>query len=255
VELGGARVRRAGSGLAELALGGTAVGTGLNCPPGFAATAIARISERAALAYREAEDHFEAQGARDAALEASGQLRTLAVSLAKIAGDVRLLGSGPRAGIGELVLPAIQPGSSIMPGKVNPVICEAVTQVAAQVVGNDAAVAAGALGGFLELNVYVPVIARNLLESIRLLARAADVFVEKCLSGIEADRERAESLVERSLAMATALAPAIGYDRAAEIAKRAFATGRTIREICQEEEVVPRDELEALLDPRRQTGS
>jgi fumarate hydratase, class II len=254
VELGAVRVTEASEGLAELALGGTAVGTGLNCPPGFPAAVIDRISRETGLAFREAEDHFEAQGARDAAVHASAALRTVAVSLFKIASDVRLLASGPRCGIAELRLPAVQPGSSIMPGKVNPVICEAVTQVAAQVVGNDAAVAMGGANGQLELNVFIPLIARNLLESIRLLARACEVFTEKGIAGLEADEERARGLVEGSLAMVTVLAPRIGYDAAAAIAKESVATGRTVREIAQERGVLPEDELEALLDPLAQTG-
>ncbi len=253
IELGIARLETASEGLAELALGGTAVGTGLNCPAGFAGRAIARLSEWTGLAFREASDHFEAQGARDAALQASGALRTVAVSLFKIANDVRLLASGPRGGIAELVLPAIQPGSSIMPGKVNPVVCESVTQVAAQVIGNDAAIAVGGLSGHLELNVFLPLIARNLLESIRLLANVAALFVEKCLDGLGADAERAAALVERSLAMVTALVPRLGYDAAAEIAKIAWHSGRTVREVCLERKLLPPDELAGLLDPRRQT--
>lgn len=253
VELGVERAAAANQALAELALGGTAVGTGLNCPPGFAEQAIARISQATGLPYREAADHFEAQGGRDAAVQASGAMKTIAVSLTKIANDIRLMGSGPRCGIGELVLPAIQPGSSIMPGKVNPVICESVTQVAAQVVGNDAAVTLGGLSGHLELNVFIPVIARNLLESIRLLANVSEVFVAKCLEGIEANRERAASLIERSLAMVTALAPVIGYDAAAEIAKDSFRTGKTVRELCLERKVLSPERLEELLDPRKQT--
>ncbi len=254
VELGMARAEGASAELAELALGGTAVGTGLNCPPGFPEQAIRRISGATGLEFREARDHFEAQGGRDAAVAASGALKTIAVSLFKIANDVRLLGSGPRCGIGELRLPAVQPGSSIMPGKVNPVICESVTQVAAQVIGNDAAVAVGGMNGHLELNVFIPVIARNLLESVRLLAKVADVFVEKCLDGIQANRERAEALVEGSLAMVTVLAPRIGYDAAAALAKESFESGRTVRELCLEKKVLPPDELEELLDPRGQTG-
>ncbi|MDH3212111.1 MAG: class II fumarate hydratase [Myxococcales bacterium] len=253
VELGIARAEAASRSLAELALGGTAVGTGLNRPSGFPAKAIARISEAAGLEYREAADHFEAQGGRDAAVEASGAMKTIAVSLYKIANDVRLLGSGPRCGLGELSLPALQPGSSIMPGKVNPVICESVTQVAAQVVGNDAAVTVAGLSGHLELNVFIPVIARNLLESIRLLASVSNLFVDKCLEGIKANRERAESLVEGSLGMAAVLAPVIGYDGAAAIARESFATGKTVRELCREQKILPPDELERLLDPRRQT--
>jgi fumarate hydratase class II len=254
IELGIARVEAAGAGLAELALGGTAVGTGLNCPPGFPGRAIAHISQATGLEYREAADHFEAQAGRDAAVQVSGALKTLAVSLFKIANDVRLLASGPRCGLGELVLPALQPGSSMMPGKVNPVICESVTQVSAQVVGNDAAVTLAGLSGHLELNAFVPVIARNLLESIRLLANVSQLFVDRCLDGIEADRERAASLVERSLAMVTALAPVIGHDAAAKVAEEALATGRTVRELCLEKELLAPDELERLLDPRGQTS-
>ena len=254
IELGVARAEAVCERLEELALGGTAVGTGLNRPPEFPAKAIARISEAAGIVYREAVDHFEAQGGRDASVEASGALKTIAVSLYKIANDIRLLGSGPRCGLGELVLPALQPGSSIMPGKVNPVICESVTQVAAQVIGNDAAVTVGGLSGHLELNVFIPVIARNLLESIRLLTNVSNLFVDKCLDGLEANRERAESLVEGSLAMVTVLAPEIGYDAAAAIAKESFATGKTVRELCLEKKVLPPDRLERLLDPRSQTG-
>jgi len=254
IELGRERVARAGEALAELALGGTAVGTGLNAPAGFAERSIAAISRETGIEFREAANHFEAQGARDGAVEASGALRTLAVSLAKIAADVRLLASGPRGGIGELELPAIQPGSSIMPGKLNPVICEVVLQVAAQVVGNDAAIAVAGLQGQLELNVFVPVIARNLLASIALLSAASRVFTEKCLAGLSARPGRAEALVEDSLAMVTALVPAIGYDAAAEIAKEAWRTGRRVREICRERAILPAEELERLLDPRRQTG-
>jgi len=253
VELGIARVEAARDALAELALGGTAVGTGLTCPPGFAARTIARISHATGLAYREAADHFEAQAAQDAAVEVSGQLRTVAVSLHKIASDVRLLASGPRGGLAELVLPALQPGSSIMPGKVNPVLCEVVTQVAAQVIGNDAAITVGGLGGPLQLNVFLPLLARNLLESIRLLANASRLFAERCIDGLEVDRAQTEGWVERSLALVTALVPRIGYDRAAAIAKRAMAEGRTVREICLAEGVLPEAELARLLDPRRQT--
>jgi fumarate hydratase class II len=254
VELGIARLEAAGGDLAELALGGTAVGTGLNCPPGFAPGVIARISGWTGLAFREASDHFEAQGARDAAVQASGALRTVAVALFKIANDVRLLASGPRGGIAELVLPAIQPGSSIMPGKVNPVLCESVTQVAAQVIGNDAAIAVGGLSGQLELNAFLPLIARNLLESVRLLANVSRLFVDRCLAGLGADAERAAALVEQSLALATALAPRIGYEAAAALAREAWRSGRTIRELCAERGLLPADELDALLDLRRQTG-
>jgi fumarate hydratase class II len=254
IELGIERARRGAEGLRELALGGTAVGTGLNAHPQFAKRAIALISEQTGQTYVEARDHFEAQGARDAAVEASGELKTIACSLMKIANDLRLLASGPRGGIAELALPALQPGSSIMPGKVNPVICEAVTMVAAQVIGNDAAIAVGGLSGQLELNAFVPLIAVNLLQSVELEARVARALAEKCVDGITVDEERCRSLVEGSLAMCTALAPAIGYDAAASIAKEAWETGRTVREIAMARKVLPPEELERLLDPLRQTG-
>jgi len=254
LELSIERVATASGGLAELALGGTAVGTGLNSPPGFAARAIEWISVATGLAFREATDHFEAQSARDAAVALSASLRGVAVALFKIASDLRLLASGPRCGFAELRLPALQPGSSIMPGKMNPVLCESVIQVAAQVVGNDAAVALGGMTGQLELNAMIPLIARNVLESIRLLTTSSDLFAARCVHGIEADRERATALVEQSLAMVTVLAPRIGYERAAELAQQAAATGRTIRALCLEQQLLPRAELEALLDARAQTG-
>jgi len=253
VELAAERVREAADGLAELALGGTAVGTGLNCPPGFATRAIERISAATGLGFREAADHFEAQGARDAAVAASAATRGVAVALFKIANDLRLLASGPRCGLAELRLPAVQPGSSIMPGKVNPVLCESVIQVAAQVVGNDAAVALGGMTGQLDLNVMIPLVARNLLESIRLLANVTRLFAERCVAGIEVDRERATAMVERSLSMATALTPEIGYDAAAAIAKEAFASDRSVREVARERAGLSPERLDALLDPRRQT--
>jgi fumarate hydratase class II len=253
VESAIARLEVAAEGLAELALGGTAVGTGINCPPGFAARAIELLSHDTGLTFRAATDSFEAQGARDAAVAASAATRGVAVALFKIANDVRLLASGPRCGLGELRLPAVQPGSSIMPGKLNPVLCESVIQVAAQVVGNDAAVALGGMTGQLELNPMLPLIARNLLESIRLLANVSQVFVDRCLCDIEVDRERVAAWLEQSLALATALVPAIGYDRAAEIAKEAAATGRTVREIALARGVLPASQLERLLDARAQT--
>jgi fumarate hydratase class II len=252
VRAGISRARGASEGLRELALGGTAVGTGLNAPPGFARSVIGRISAETGLDFVEAADHFEAQGARDAALAASGALKTIAASLAKIAEDIRLLGSGPRAGLGELRLPALQPGSSIMPGKVNPVLSESVTQVAAQVIGNDAAITIGVLRGQLELNVFVPVIAHNLLESARLLAAVSLLFARRCIDGIEVDEERIRATVEQSLAMATPLAPRLGYDRAAELAKEAWRSGRTVREVATEQGVLPKDELDRALDPSRQ---
>jgi fumarate hydratase class II len=249
------RAKRAAEALAELAIGGTAVGTGLNAPPEFATRTIARISERTGHRYREASNHFEAQGARDAAVEASGELKTIACSLMKIANDIRYLASGPRCGIGELKLPEIQPGSSIMPGKVNPVICESVSMVAAQVVGNDAAITVGGLWGQLELNAFLPLITYNLLESIEILSNVSRVFVDRCIVGIRADTERARSLIEQSLAMCTALAPLIGYDAAAAIAKEAQTTGRSVREIATAMGVLEPEQLENALDPMRQTGA
>jgi len=252
VRAGIARARRGGDALRELALGGTAVGTGLNAPPGFAARVIERISAETGLDFAEARDHFEAQGARDAALEASGAIKTVAASLMKIAEDVRLLASGPRAGLGELRLPSLQPGSSIMPGKVNPVLCESVAQVAAQVIGNDAAITVGAIRGQLELNVFLPLIAHNLLESVRLLAAVSVLFAQRCVDGIALDEARIGEVVERSLAMATPLAPLLGYERAAALAKQAWESGRTVREVAEEQGVLSRDELDRALDPRRQ---
>jgi len=243
--------------LCELPLGGTAVGTGLNAPEGFASAVCQRLAQRTGLEFHEASNKFAALGARDSAVFASGVLRGAALAMGKIASDIRLLGSGPRCGLGELVLPATQPGSSIMPGKVNPVICESVIQVACQVVGCDAAVAAGATGGvgsILELNVAMPLIANNLLTAVRLMANVAGVFEARCIRGLEANVERCHELVEQSLAMVTALAPRIGYDAAARLAKQAQQTGRTIRELAIQQQVLPPAELEALLDPRTQTG-
>ena len=217
--------------LAELPLGGTAVGTGINAPPGFAARVIARLRESTGLPVTEARNHFEAQGARDALVETSGQLRTIAGSLYKIANDIRWMGSGPRAGLRELVLPDLQPGSSIMPGKVNPVIPEAVRQVCAQVVGNDAAVAFAGSQGDFELNVMLPVMGRNLLESIRLLANVARLFADRCVAGLAANEEMCLAYAEGSPAIVTPLNRHLGYDEAAAIAKEALATGRPIREI------------------------
>ncbi|MGH8937397.1 MAG: class II fumarate hydratase [Acidimicrobiia bacterium] len=247
------RVEQILPGLRELALGGTAVGTGLNAPEGFASRVIERLAQRTGFPLREAEDHFEAQGAKDAAVMASGALRTVAVSLFKIANDIRWMASGPRTGITELVLPSLQPGSSIMPGKENPVICEAVMQVAAQVIGNDATVVwAGANGNF-ELNVMMPVLAHNLVQSAELLAAAAEVFREKTIVGLEADEDRARQLVERNISIVTALAPAIGYDQSAEIAKEAFRSGRGVREVALEMGVLGPEQLDKILDLYRMT--
>jgi fumarate hydratase class II len=247
------RLRSAMERLVELPLGGTAVGTGLNAHPEFAARVIALLAERTGLPLREAADHFEAQGSQDALVEASGALKTVAVSLAKIANDLRWMGSGPRAGIGELKLPSLQPGSSIMPGKVNPVIPEVVRQVAAQVVGNDAVVTLGGAWGEFELNVMMPVMAHNLLQAVDLLTSAATVFRERCVEGVEADAERAGGLVEQSFPIITALVPKIGYEAAADIAKEALATGKGVREIAAERGVLTPQEIEEALDVRKMT--
>jgi len=247
------RLRSALERLAELPLGGTAVGTGLNAHPEFAPRAIALLADRTGHPLREAADHFEAQGAQDALVEASGALKTVAVSLMKIANDIRWMGSGPRGGLGELRLPSLQPGSSIMPGKVNPVITEVVRQVGAQVIGNDAAVTVGGALGDFELNVMMPVMAHNLLQAVDLLTSAAAIFRERCVEGLEAVAERARALVEQSFPIITALVPKIGYEAAADIAKEALATGRGVREIAAERELLPPEELEEALDVRKMT--
>jgi fumarate hydratase class II len=253
VEHGLRHVREVTEHLRELAIGGTAVGTGINTAPGFGAAMAKRLGELTGTSYVEARNHFEAQGARDAAVRMSGALKSVAVSLIKIANDLRWLGSGPRLGLGELVLPAVQPGSSIMPGKVNPVIAEALIQACAQVIGNDSAITAGGFLGHFQLNAMQPLIARNLLEQITLLARASALFAERLVDGLEVDRELIAGRVEQSIALATALVPRLGYDRAVEIADRALAEGKTVREIALEEQVLPADELERVLDPKRQT--
>ncbi|HET9228982.1 MAG TPA: class II fumarate hydratase [Thermoanaerobaculia bacterium] len=239
--------------LAELPLGGTAVGTGLNAPREFAPQVISRLAEKTGCPFVPAPNRFEAMAGKDAAVETSGALKTIATSLTKIANDIRWLASGPRCGIGEISIPSLQPGSSIMPGKVNPVIPESVLMVAAQVVGNDATITIAGMSGSFELNVMMPLIAYNLLQSIEILANASALLAEKCVEGIEANRERCEELVERSLAMVTSLVPKIGYDAAAEIAKESVRTGKTVRELCRERKVLPEDELAEALDPWGQT--
>jgi fumarate hydratase, class II len=250
VRQGIARIEDALPRLGQIPLGGTAVGTGLNTHPEFAERVRARLHDETGLAIVAPADAFEAQAARDALVETSGALKTVAVSLTKIANDIRLMGSGPRAGLAEIFLPELQKGSSIMPGKVNPVIPEVVTQVAAQVIGNDAAITAGGMQGHFELNVFVPVMARNLLESIALLASSARLFAEKCVDGIEANREACERYAELTLSAATALNPYIGYDKAAEIVKEAAASGRPLRDVARDAGV---DEgtLDEALDYRR----
>jgi fumarate hydratase class II len=247
------RIRRAAIHLGELALGGTAVGTGINADPAFAPRAIDHLRRRTGFDLVEAPDHFEAQGARDAVVEASGAVKTAAVSLARIANDLRWLASGPRTGIAEIRLPALQPGSSIMPGKVNPVVPEAVIQVAAQVIGNDAAITLGGLGSMFELNTMMPLMAHDLLFSIETLGAAAGLLAERCVEGIEADPRRAQELLERSLVIVTALVPLIGYDAAAEVSKEAYATGRSLREIVVAWGLLTSEEVDTALDLRRMT--
>jgi fumarate hydratase class II len=235
--------------LGQIPLGGTAVGTGLNTHPEFAARVRKRLAEETGLTISPPADPFEAQAARDGLVEASGALRTVAVSLTKIANDLRFMGSGPRAGLAEIALPELQKGSSIMPGKVNPVIPEVVTQVAAQVIGNDQAIAVGGMQGHFELNVFVPLMARNLLQSIKLLASASRLLAEKCVDGLEANREINERYAELTLSAATALNPYIGYDKASEIVKEAAASGRSLREVAREAGV-DEETLDKALDYR-----
>ncbi|MCS6304880.1 MAG: class II fumarate hydratase [Nitrospira sp.] len=253
IELGIQRVKQAQEALSEVALGGTAVGTGLNCHPKFSSKVMALISKETGCSFKEAKNHFEAQSAQDSLVEASGYLRTLAVSLMKIANDIRWLGSGPRCGLGEINLPETQPGSSIMPGKVNPVIAESVTMVCAQVIGNDVTVTVGGQAANFELIVMMPVMAYNLLQSIELLATASDNFAAKCIEGIKANEERCKSLIEESLAMCTALAPEIGYEAAAKLAKDAYKSGKTVRQVAKEQKVLSDRRLAELLDPWRMT--
>jgi fumarate hydratase class II len=234
VRQGIARIEATLERVGQIPLGGTAVGTGLNTHPEFAERVRARLTEQTGLTILAAADPFEAQAARDGLVEASGAMKVVAVSLTKIANDIRLMGSGPRAGLAEIALPELQKGSSIMPGKVNPVIPEVVTQVAAQVIGNDAAITVGGLQGHFELNVFVPMIARNLFDSIHLLSAAARLFAEKCVDGIEANRETCERYAELTLSAATALNPYIGYDKATEIVEEAAASGRSLREVARE---------------------
>jgi fumarate hydratase class II len=247
------RIGYACESLHQLPLGGTAVGTGINRPEIMAGEVIAEIGRRMNLPVVETENHFASQACKDAVVHASSSLKELAVTLMKIANDIRFLGSGPRCGIGELILPETQPGSSIMPGKVNPVIAESVTMICAQVMGNDTTVSIGGQSGNFELNVMMPVMMQNVLESIELLAHGMHNFDQRCIQGIEVDRERCEELIEKSMSMVTSLAPIIGYDKAAQIAKESFKTKTNVRQLCQEKEILPPDELERALDPRRMT--
>ncbi|MEZ4424665.1 MAG: class II fumarate hydratase [Gemmatimonadota bacterium] len=253
VRRGMERVERAIAELEELALGGTAVGTGINTHPEFAAKTIARISEATGLSFREADNHFEAQGARDAVVSASGALNTVAVSLMKIADDIRWLASGPTSGLAEIQLPAVQPGSSIMPGKVNPVLSEALMMVAARVAGNHTTITVGGSRGNFELNVMMPVMVDALLESILLLAGGARAFTRRCVVGIEPNRERIRELLEKNPAIATALNLFIGYDRAAEVAKESAKRGASVRDVVREKGLLPEDQLDTALDVRSMT--
>ena len=247
------RIQNAQGFLSELALGGTAVGTGINTKAQFGTHMAKEITRFTGITFVEASNHFEAQGAQDAAVETSGALKTVAVSLSKIANDIRWLGSGPRAGLGELILPAVQPGSSIMPGKTNPVICEAMIQVCAQVIGNDLAITIGGQGGVFELNLMLPLMAHNLTNSITILSNGTIVFTEKLIIGLKANKEKCAGYIEGSLAMCTSLAPVIGYDKAADIAYKAYNSGKTVREIAIEENVLDKDKLNELLGPLSMT--
>ncbi len=253
VELARVRAASGVAAVAELAIGGTAVGTGANGHPQFAALVIDQLREETGIRFLEAENHVEAQAARDGLVEASGELKTIAISLLKIANDIRWLSSGPRCGLGELHLPAVQPGSSMMPGKVNPVICEMLMQVSCQVVAGDAAVTWGGAHGNFELNTMMPLMAWNLLEAIRILAAAIALFCERCVVGVTVDRHRCALSVEQSLALVTALAPRIGYDRAAAVANECAESGRTVREVCVDQAILSAGELDRLLDPRAMT--
>lgn len=248
------RAQIAKNALKELPLGGTAVGTGLNRLAEFPELAISYLNKSLNTDFLEAQNHIEANAVRDGIVEASGQITTIAVSLTKIANDIRWLGSGPRNGLGELHLPSVQPGSSIMPGKVNPVMAEAIIMVAAQVIGLNTAIIQGGLGSYFELNLMMPLLAYNLLHSIEWLANATMVFTQRCISGILANETRCQEMVERNLTLMTGLTPVIGYDRASEISKEALLTGRTIREVALEWNVLPEQELEVILNPRRMTN-
>ena len=248
IELGIVRINSVETALSELALGGTAVGTGLNTHPEFAVRVIAGISQETGCTFREAQNHFEAQAAQDAVVQTSGVLKTLAVSLIKIANDIRWLSSGPRCGLGEINIPELQPGSSIMPGKVNPVIPETVIQVAAQVIGNDTVITLSGQAGNFELNVMLPLMAHNLLQSIQLLSRAVTVFGKKCVQGISANLENCSANLEQSLALVTALVPAIGYDKAATLAKEAHERGETVREAARKTGILSDKEINRILD-------
>ena len=243
-------IKESSINLSELAQGGTAVGTGINSHQQFGKKVALEISKKTGIKFREAKNHFEAQASKDALVLTSGSLKTLATSLMKIANDIRWLGSGPRCGFGEISLPAIQPGSSIMPGKVNPVLAESLTQVCAQVIGNDTAITIAGQSGNFELNVMMPIMAHNMIESIEILSNVSRVFAIDCIAGIEADKHKCESTIEKSLAMCTSLAPVIGYDKAAGIAKKAFKENKTVREVVNEDKILEKKEADRVLNPK-----
>jgi fumarate hydratase class II len=248
-ELAANRAMSAIGALRELPIGGTAVGTGINTHPEFGKRVARELSSATGIEFVEAKNHFEAQAAKDAVVEVSGQIKTIAIGLMKIASDIRFMGSGPRCSIAEIRLPETQPGSSIMPGKVNPVMCEMLIQACCQAIGADTAITHAARESFFELNVGMPVMAHNLLEAIRILATAARAFTDRCVAGIEADEKRCAELIESSLAMCTSLAPKLGYDKAAAIAKEAYKTGKTVRQVATDQKVLASSDLNATLDP------
>ena len=243
-------IKQTSSNLSELAQGGTAVGTGINSHPKFGKKVAIEISKKVGIKFKEANNHFEAQASKDALVLTSGALKTLATSLMKIGNDIRWLGSGPRCGFGEISVPAIQPGSSIMPGKVNPVLAESLTQVCAQVIGNDLTISIAGQSGNFELNVMMPVMAHNMIESVEILSNVSAVFAKDCVSGIEVNKEQCESTIEKSLAMCTSLAPVIGYDKAAAVAKKAFNENKTVREVVDENKILEKKEAARILDPK-----
>jgi fumarate hydratase class II len=243
-------IKQASGNLSELAQGGTAVGTGINSHPKFGKKVAIEISKKVGIKFKEASNHFEAQASKDALVLTSGALKTLATSLMKIGNDIRWLGSGPRCGFGEISVPAIQPGSSIMPGKVNPVLAESLTQVCAQVIGNDLTISIAGQSGNFELNVMMPVMAHNMIESVEILSNVSVVFAKDCVSGIEVNKEQCESTIEKSLAMCTSLAPVIGYDKAAAVAKKAFNENKTVREVVDENKILEKKEAARILDPK-----
>ena len=243
-------IKQASGNLSELAQGGTAVGTGINSHPKFGKKVAIEISKKVGIKFKEAGNHFEAQASKDALVLTSGALKTLATSLMKIGNDIRWLGSGPRCGFGEISVPAIQPGSSIMPGKVNPVLAESLTQVCAQVIGNDLTISIAGQSGNFELNVMMPVMAHNMIESVEILSNVSAVFAKDCVSGIEVNKEQCESTIEKSLAMCTSLAPVIGYDKAAAVAKKAFNENKTVREVVDENKILEKKEAARILDPK-----